>query len=173
MGAAQRKRWAEFKKAKEAPAPVVAAVAPPTEIVPAPMSTPVPEAQPILTEPVNPPPVAISVPAPAVVDTNVPPPLPRIVSHEGVVRHVSSLITPTAYELYDPTTGKNVDFLYTTTTNLDLSRYVGKRIIVTGEEGLAARWSDIPVLTIQRILVINTNAVPQLIYRSPRAGQRN
>jgi uncharacterized protein YgiM (DUF1202 family) len=159
---------------QEAPAPVVAAVAPPTEIVPAPMSTPVPEAQPILTEPVNPPPVAISAPEPAVVDTNVPPPPPRVATHEGVVRHVGSLITPTEYELYDPTTDKNVDFLYTTTTNLVLSRYVGMRIIVTGEEGLAARWQDVPVLTIQRILVIDTNAVPQQIYRSPRAaGQRH
>ena len=92
-------------------------------------------------------------------------------THEGVVRHVGSLITPTEYELYDPTTDKNVDFLYTTTTNLVLSRYVGMRIIVTGEEGLAARWTDIPVLTIQRILVIDTNAVPQhIIYRSPRAA---
>jgi hypothetical protein len=96
------------------------------------------------------------------------------VSHEGVVRHVGSLITPTAYELYDPTTDKNVNFLYSSTTNLDLGRYVGMRIIVTGEEGLAARWTDIPVLTVQRILVIDTNAVPTVIYRSPRAnGQRH
>jgi hypothetical protein len=123
-----------------------------------------------VTTPATPPP-AIETPAPeaATVDTNVPP-APRVVSHEGVVRHVGSLITPTAYELYDPTTDKNVNFLYSTTTNLDLSRYVGMRIIVTGEEGLAARWADIPVLTVQRILVIDTNAVPTVIYRSPRAG---
>ena len=75
--------------------------------------------------------------------------------------------------MYDPTTDKNVDFLYTTTTNLDLSRYVGMRIIVTGEEGLAARWSDIPVLTVQRIQVIDTNALPQRIYYSPRQSQRH
>ena len=74
----------------------------------------------------------------------VPPPPPRIVSHEGVVRHVGSLIAPTAYKLYDPATDSNIDFLYTTTTNLDLSRYVGMRIIVTGEEGLAARWTEFP-----------------------------
>jgi hypothetical protein len=135
------------------------------------MPTPVPEPQPIVTEPVNPPP-AVAAPEPVAVEPNVPT-TPRVVSHEGVVRHVGSLITPTEYELYDPTTDKNVNFLYTTTTNLDLSHYVGMRIIVTGEEGLAARWADIPVLTIQRILVIDTNAVPKIIYRSPRAtGQR-
>jgi len=155
---------------QEAAAPVVAAATPPTEIAPAP--TPVPENQPIVTEPVSPPPAAIPAPEPVVVNANVPQ-TPRTATHEGVVRHVASLITPTEYELYDPTTDKNVDFLYTTTTNLDLSRYVGMKIIVTGEEGLAARWKDIPVLTIQRILVIDTNAVPKVIYRSPKAGQRH
>jgi len=158
------------------------AAAPAMETAPTPAPTPVPEAQPIVAEQMNPPPttepkpapaIETPAPAPAVVDTNLPPPPPRIATHEGVVRHVGSLITPTEYELYDPTTDKNVDFLYTTTTNLVLSRYVGMRIIVTGEEGLAARWQDVPVLTVQRILVIDTNAVPQKIYRSPRAaGQR-
>ena len=141
---------------------------------PTPTPTPVPEAQPIVIEPAPAPTPTAALPAPetTAVEPNVPPP-PRIATHEGVVRHVTSLITPTAYELYDPTTGKNVNFLYSTTTNLDLSRYVGMRITVTGEEGLAARWADIPVLTVQRILVIDTNAVSQVIYRSPRAtGQR-
>ena len=128
---------------------------------------------PIVTEPTPLPTVAVTAPESVVIETNAPS-SPRIATHEGVVRHVSSLITPTEYELYDPTTDKNVNFLYTTTTNLDLSRYVGMKIIVTGEEGLAARWADIPVLTIQRILVIDTNAVPKNIYRSPRvAGQRH
>lgn len=161
---------------QEAAAPVEAKTAPPAEIAPAPTPMPVPEAQPIVTEPAPAPAPAAQLPAPepTVVDTNVPPPPPRVVSHEGVVRHVGSLITPTAYELYNPTTDINVNFLYTTTTNLDLSRYVGMKVIVTGEEGLAARWTDIPVLTIQRIQVIDTNVAPQLIYQSPRAaGQRH
>ncbi len=164
-------------------APTADTNAAPMEAAPAPTPTPVPEAQPIVTEETNAPASTESNPPPAVipprpnrrlVDTNLPPPPPRIATHEGVVRHVGSLITPTEYELYDPATDVNVDFLYTTTTNLDLSRYVGMRIIVTGEEGLAERWPDVPVLTIQRILVIDTNAVPQLIYRSPKAaGQRH
>ena len=174
---------------QEAAAPVETNAAPAMETAPAPapVPTPVPEAQPIVTEQTTPPattetkpapaietPAPVPAPAPEEVDTNLPPPPPRIATHEGVVRHVGSLITPTEYELYDPATDKNVDFLYTTTTNLVLSRYVGMRIIVTGEEGLAARWPDVPVLTIQRILVIDTNAVPQQIYRSPRAaGQRH
>ncbi len=161
---------------QEAAAPVETNAAPPMETAITP--TPVPEAQPIMIEATNTtaatPAIETPAPTPTAIDTNVPPPPPRIVSHEGVVRHVGSLIAPTAYELYDPDTGINVNFLYTTTTNLDLSRYTGMRIVVTGEEGIAERWPDIPVLTIQQIHVIDTNAVPKQIYRSPRAaGQRH
>lgn len=92
--------------------------------------------------------------ATATVDTNLPPPPPRIVTHEGFVRHVSSLIEPTAYELYDPKTFTDIDYLYTTSTNLNLARYNNLHIIVTGEEGLAERWPKTPVLTIQRIQVV-------------------
>lgn len=106
----------------------------------------------------------------AEIDTNLP---PRVVTHEGVVRQTGSLITPTEYELYNPSTDVNVDFLYTTATNLDLGRYVGMRINVTGTEGLAARWPDVPVLTIQRILVIDTNAVQQFINRSPKGAEQH
>jgi hypothetical protein len=37
---------------------------------------------------------------------------------------------------------------------LDLSRYKGLHIVVTGEEGLDRRWRNTPVITIQRILVL-------------------
>jgi hypothetical protein len=101
------------------------------------------------------PPVPIGVPpAPIAVDTNLPPPPPRRVSHEGTVRHVVSPVAPTDYELYDPATGKNVDYLYTTSETLDLSRYKGMSVVVTGTEGLDARWKDTPVITIERIQVV-------------------
>jgi len=141
------------------------------------------EPEPIVTQPeTNAPAMETNAPAPETVetntvapevDTNLPPPPPRVVTHEGVVRHVGSIIAPTDYELYDPKTDENIDYLFTTAPNLDLSRYDGMRIIVTGEEGLAERWKDTPVLTIQRILVIDTNAVPQSINRSPRATEQH
>jgi len=164
--------------------PVETAPAPaPAATMPAPAPTPVAEAQPVVTVPANPPVAPETAAAPAVaVETNaaaapgeqVPPP-PRIVTHEGYVRHVTSVIAPTAYELYDPNTFTTVNYLYTTTTNLDLSRYNGLRITVTGEEGLAARWNDTPVLTIHRILVVSTdtNAVPKYQSVRPRTGHRN
>lgn len=142
-----------------------------TEIEPAPTPVPVVEPPPIVTEPVNPPPPAPApapapepppAPAPVVVAPEPPPappvvetpPPPRKVTHEGVVRHVKSVIEPTDFEIYDPKTGEEINYLYTTDTNLDFSRYDGLRIIVTGEEGLAERWRTTPVLTVQRIQVV-------------------
>jgi uncharacterized protein YgiM (DUF1202 family) len=98
-------------------------------------------------------------------------PQPRVVSHEGVVRAVGSIVAPTKYELYDPATDVNINYLYTTSPSLDLSRYVNMRIIVTGEEGLDARWKDTPLINIQSIQVISQNAVPHVIFKSPRQSQ--
>lgn len=155
-----------------------------TEAVPEPVATPVAESQPILTAPpTNTTEVAAPMAGPAtnastatemastenpMAETNLPPPPPRTVSHEGVVGHVASLIAPTAYVLYDPTTHQNINFLYTTSTNLDLGRYVNMRIVVTGEEGLAKRWNDTPVLTVQRIVVLQTNVIPKVYFPTPR-----
>ncbi len=100
-------------------------------------------------------------------------PQPRIVSHEGVVRAVGSIVAPTKYELYDPATEVNINYLYTTSPSLDLSKYVNMRIIVTGEEALDARWKDTPMINIQSIQVIQTVAVPRVIYKSPRQSQRH
>jgi len=130
------------------------AQAPAPEATPAP--TPVAEPQTVATAPSEP----------------TPPPV-RIVSHEGVVRHVGSPVAPTKYELYDPATGVNINYLYTTSPTLDLSHYVNMRIIVTGEEGLDARWKDTPMINIQSIQVISTNAVPRVISQSPRQSQRH
>jgi uncharacterized protein YgiM (DUF1202 family) len=157
-------------------APAVAMAAPPAETTPAPAPVPAPvaESQPVVTVPTNPPPAPTesNVASAAAVETNAPvelPPPPRVVTHEGFVRHVTSIIAPTAYELYDANTYTTIDYLYTT-TNLDLSRYNGLHIIVTGEEGLAERWKDTPVLTIQHIFVVSTNTAPRYQSVSPRTG---
>ena len=100
------------------------------------------------------------------VDTNLP---PRVVTHEGFVRSSVSIVAPTYFELYDPTTMNAIDYLHSTSTNLDLSRYDGFQIIVTGEEGMDSRWKDTPVLTVQRIYVVSTNVPATQILKSPRA----
>lgn len=82
-------------------------------------------------------------------------PPPRIVAREGIVRATFSIQAPTEYELISPDNRQTIDYLYTTTTNLDLSRYKGLHIIVTGPEGLDQRWKNTPVITIQKIQVLD------------------
>ena len=90
-----------------------------------------------------------------VTDTNVPPPPPRVVTHEGNVRRSVSIVAPTYFELYDPSTDTAINYLYSSTTNLNLTRYNGLKISVTGEEGLDPRWQSTPVLTVQKIYVLS------------------
>ena len=160
------------------PGPIVAGAVGPATQIPATAETPVaapttvPEPQKIVAPPATEPaatsatnepapltPTKLAVVAPPVaIDTNVPPPPPRIVTHEGWVRDSVSIVAPTYLELYDPATGKAIDYLYSTTPLLSVARYNGMHIIVTGEEALDARWKDTPVLTIQKIFVLSTNA---------------
>ena len=143
---------------QEPPAIVVAPTPKPAE--PAPTPTPVaepPAVAPVTTEPPAP------APAPApVVSAPAPAPTPevpeqfteRIVQHEGIVKGTWSIQAPTRFALVDPQSGKTINYLYTSSTNLDLRRYKGLHIIVTGEEGLDKRWRNTPVITIQRIQVL-------------------
>ncbi|HEV2694753.1 MAG TPA: hypothetical protein VG347_17795, partial [Verrucomicrobiae bacterium] len=158
--------------------------APSTE-TPAPTPMTVAEAQPIVT---TPPPAPEPAPMPmpmananptviiqtnivVVADTNEPPPPPRVVTHEGTVRSSVSIVAPTYFELYEPANGKAINYLYSTTTNLNLARYNGLHISVTGEEGLDARWKETPVLTVQKIYVLSTNgSSSSLPAPAPAAG---
>ena len=132
----------------ETPVAVPTAVAEPQPMVATPTTAPVFEPKPIK--------LAV-VATPLLVDTNSPPP-PRIVTHEGWVRDAVSIVAPTYLELYDPATGKAIDYLYSTTPLLSVARYNGMHIVVTGEEALDSRWKDTPVLTIQKIYVLSTNS---------------
>jgi hypothetical protein len=157
---------------QEAPAPTVATAPPvapvaptpaPAPVEPAPTPTTVAAVPPVAPPPTEAPAVPPPMEAPAV--TNAPaetplepvveePPPPRIVQREGLVRGGTSIQAPSQFVLISPDNGRNIDYLYTTSTNLDLRRYKGLRIIVMGEEGLDERWPNTPVLTIQRIQVV-------------------
>ncbi len=154
-----------------APAPAIAAVTtPPAVPEPAPTPTTVTEAPAVAVPPTNAPVVetppvtnapvvgAVDTNAPALTETNAPavdePPPKRIVDREGIVRGTTSIQAPTRFGIVSPENGRMIDYLFTTSTNLDLRRYKGLRIIVTGEEGLDERWGNTPVITIQRIQVV-------------------
>jgi uncharacterized protein YgiM (DUF1202 family) len=156
---------------QEAPATVATAATPttptptptPTEPTPTPTLSEVAAVPPVAAPPTETPVVppatetpAITNPAPTVVDAPIPdePPPPRIVQREGIVRGNTSIQAPSKFVLISPENGKNIDYLFTTSKELDLRRYKGLRIIVTGEEGLDERWENTPVLTIQKIQVV-------------------
>jgi hypothetical protein len=82
------------------------------------------------------------------------PPPKRVVQREGLVRGTTSIQAPTRFALISSDNGRTIDYLYTTSPNLDLRRYKGLRIVVTGEEGLDERWGNTPVITIQKIQVL-------------------
>ena len=133
---------------QETPVPPEPAIAPATA-TPVPAETAAAPPAPAETPAVTPEPA----PAPAEPAPEEPPPK-RIVSHQGIVRSTWSIQSPTPYALVSPDTGETINYLYTSSTNLNLKRYKGLRIIVTGEEGLDSRWHNTPVITIQKIHVL-------------------
>jgi SH3-like domain-containing protein len=128
-----------------APTPATVAVAP--TVAPPPTETPA--VSPTTETPALTPAITPAPPEPVVQE----PPPPRIVDREGIVRGTTSIQAPSRFVLVSPENGRDIDYLYTTSKELDLRRYKGLRIIVTGEESLDERWGNIPVITIQRILV--------------------
>ena len=79
---------------------------------------------------------------------------PRIVDREGVVRTYTSPHAPSHYKLVSADNGRLINYLFTTSTNLDLGRYVGLHIVATGEEALDERWNT-PVLTLNKIIIVD------------------
>jgi hypothetical protein len=149
--------------APPAPAPTTPPPAP-TTIAAAPPVAPPPTEAPAVPPPTEAPAVA-NVPAPIPAVTNPPPvvqdiplpeepPPPRIVQREGIVRGMTSIQAPSKFVLISQQDGRDIDYLFTSSKELDLRRYKGLHIIVTGEEGLDDRWPNTPILTIQKIQVV-------------------
>ena len=151
---------AQYLKQEAAATPVVTEPPPtPTTVAEAPAVAP-PTEPTQTTAPENP--ATTNALAEASAATNAPtqeaveePPPKRIVQREGMVRGTFSVQAPTHFELVSPDNGRTINYLYTTSPNLDLRRYKGLRIIVTGEESLEERWGNTPVITIQKIQVLD------------------
>jgi uncharacterized protein YgiM (DUF1202 family) len=125
----------------------------PTEPTPG-NTTPAPTTPPPATEPAPATPTEPPTNATPTVAENEPPPK-RIVQREGIVRGTFSIQAPTKFELISPDNHKAINYLSSDSPDLDLSRYKGLRIIVTGEEGLDERWRNTPVISIQKIQVLD------------------
>jgi uncharacterized protein YgiM (DUF1202 family) len=126
-------------------------------VEPPPVAANVAEAPPVApaTTTAPPPPVtdAPIVAAPPTAPVTEGPPPKRIVEREGIVRGTISIQAPSSFGLVNPDTGRTIDYLYTTSKDLDLRRYKGLRVVVAGEEAIDDRWPNTPVITIQRIQV--------------------
>lgn len=143
-------------------APPIIAVAPPEPVVPAaPAVTPVVTPAPVVPPPVTPatpadtvavatPAVPASPAAPAVEETLV----KRVVSREGMVKRSVSIQAPTYFALESLDTGKTINYLYSSTTNLALKDFTGKRILVMGEEMLDERWPNTPVINVDTLQAV-------------------
>jgi hypothetical protein len=153
------------------PAPAAIAAAPPTAPPPAPGSeivnvTPAAPAVAATNEPVvaTPPAAAMAPPVqpveppketPAV--TNAPvtaaaPEVmtPRIITREGFVRRSYNIQAPADFELHDIQTGEIIDYLRPK-PGQNFKIFVGTRVRITGEEGLAPRWPRTPVLQVENV----------------------
>jgi uncharacterized protein YgiM (DUF1202 family) len=145
---------------QEAPVTTPVVTTPPVDTVPT-TTTTVADSTPVAAPPTEPVAVPITT-SPATATSNAvatvtapaEPELPRIVQREGIVRRTFSIQAPTTFQLVNPDTGRPVNYLYTTAKTLDLARYKGLHIVVTGEESLDERWVNTPIITIQKIQVV-------------------
>lgn len=169
---------AEFIDRKgAAPLPEVAATAPPVTPEPEkPVETatvPAPEEAPkVATEPVEPakPAEPVVAPAPAPVEP-APAPAPqeiivkRVVKREGTLKRAINIQAPTDYRLEGLDGKETINYITSpeeqkmdektkkmvTVPKIDLKPYIGKRVIITGEEAMDRRWALTPILTVETI----------------------
>jgi hypothetical protein len=78
----------------------------------------------------------------------------RVISREGIVKRSVSIQAPTYFALESLDTGKTINYLYSSTTNLVLKDLKGKRIVVTGEEMLDERWPNTPVISVESLQTV-------------------
>lgn len=91
-------------------------------------------------------------PAPPVNDG---PPAIRIVSREGVVARSWNIQTPSDWALQDADSGRVINYLWTSSTNIPWATLKGRSVIVTGEEALDVRWPNTPVLKIETLKTVD------------------
>jgi hypothetical protein len=75
----------------------------------------------------------------------------RTVRREGIIRSTRNHLAPTYEELINAETRKTVNFLWTGPNGVDLKLFRGKKVVVTGEEGLDPKFPKIPVIEIHAI----------------------
>ncbi len=125
-------------------------VASPTPVVVANDSPPPPRA--VQPPPASPEPAVIPPPAPAPPQEEVL--VRRVVTREGIVNRSVSIQAPTYFTLANLSNGKTIDYLHPADTNIVIQNFLGKRIVVTGEELLDERWPNTPVIEVESLQAV-------------------
>lgn len=138
----------EFPATPTAPAEITSVT---TNVIPAKLvSEPAPARETVVTKSTQ------TIPSPETTpqaSTESVPPPKRIVRREGVVRGTKSIQAPTYFELVGTDTRRPINYLHTLDSELKLKDFRGKRIVVTGEEGIDPRWPNTPILEVATIEV--------------------
>ena len=126
--------------------PAEVAVTPKPEVAtPAKPEVPTP-AKPVQIAKVNP-----NLPAPTLTKPKTDKPV-RIVTREGIVRRTLDIQSPTGYVLEHLDSGKKINYLVLDEqVALKLNWFVGKQVLVSGEEALDARNANTPVLLVNTL----------------------
>lgn len=85
-----------------------------------------------------------------------PPPV-RVVSREGVVVRSWNIQAPSDWALKEVYTGRIVNYLWTTHTNIPWQDLKGRTVIISGEEAIDRRWKRTPVLRIETLKTIDND----------------
>ncbi|MBM3847383.1 MAG: hypothetical protein FJ405_14015 [Verrucomicrobia bacterium] len=75
----------------------------------------------------------------------------RVVSREGRVRRTYNIQSPTDMVLENLQNGRIMNYLYSTSTNINFQSYRGRVVTVVGEEALDERWPNIPVIRVETL----------------------
>jgi uncharacterized protein YgiM (DUF1202 family) len=81
------------------------------------------------------------------------PSVQRVITREGFVKRAYNIQAPTDYELHDILSGRLIDYLQPK-QGQNFKIYIGTHIMVTGPEGMDARWPRTPVLQVQTASLI-------------------
>ena len=129
---------------KPEPSPVVAQDTKPA----IPQAAPVPE--PAVPRPSVAPAPSVSAPAAPMTPDGVQA-VARKVFREGIVRRDLHVNTPSYFNLVDRYSGEKIAFLIVNGQKIELWRYIGFRVILSGEEFLDDRWKRTPIIKIETL----------------------
>lgn len=80
---------------------------------------------------------------------------PRIVTRDGVIRLAYEPISPAAYELWSHRGEGLIHFLVADeNAGVDLKEWLGKRVLVTGEEGIDTRATRYPIIKVSDVRLL-------------------